>query len=96
MRMARTVMLEVLRQDYIRTAWSKGLKERTVVMRHALKGALMPVVSYLGPATANIIGKFATGIADDFLSTFFLANRSPVMIAPAMNSQITLFAWGAK
>ena len=39
MRMMRTMMLEVLRQDYIRTAWSKGLKERLVVMRHTVKNA---------------------------------------------------------
>ena len=42
------MMLEVLRQDYIRTAWSKGLKERTIVMRHALKNALIPVVTIVG------------------------------------------------
>jgi len=48
MRMIRTMMLEVLRQDYIRTAWSKGLTERTVIMRHALKNALIPVVTVVG------------------------------------------------
>ncbi|MDE0116432.1 MAG: ABC transporter permease, partial [bacterium] len=48
MRMTRTMALEVLRQDYIRTAWSKGLKERVVVMRHALKNALIPVVTIVG------------------------------------------------
>jgi len=48
MRMTRTMMLEVLRQDYIRTAWSKGLREGTVVMRHALKNALIPVVTVVG------------------------------------------------
>lgn len=48
MRMTRSMMLEVLRQDYIRTAWSKGLKERVVVMRHALKNALIPVVTIVG------------------------------------------------
>jgi len=48
MRMMRTMMLEVLRQDYIRTAWSKGLKERVVVLRHALKNALIPVVTIIG------------------------------------------------
>lgn len=42
----------------------------------------------VAPATANIIGKFANGIADDFLSTLFLANRAPVLMAPAMNSQM--------
>ena len=48
MRMTRTMMLEVLRQDYIRTAWSKGLSERTIIMRHALRNALIPVVSMIG------------------------------------------------
>ena len=48
MRIVRTMMLEVLRQDYIRTAWSKGLTERTVVVRHALKNALIPVVTSIG------------------------------------------------
>lgn len=48
MRMTRTMMLEVLRQDYIRTAWSKGLRERTVVIRHALKNALIPVITVIG------------------------------------------------
>ena len=48
MRMTRTMMLEVLRQDYIRTAWSKGLNERVVVLRHAIKNALIPVVTLIG------------------------------------------------
>jgi peptide/nickel transport system permease protein len=48
MRMTRTMMLEVLRQDYIRTAWSKGLRERVVVIRHALRNALIPVVTIVG------------------------------------------------
>jgi peptide/nickel transport system permease protein len=48
MRMTRTMVLEVMRQDYIRTAYSKGLRERTVVMRHALKNALIPVVTIVG------------------------------------------------
>ena len=48
-------MLEIVRQDYIRTARAKGLTERVVVMRHALKGALLPVVSYLGPALAAML-----------------------------------------
>ena len=45
MRMTRTMMLEVLRQDYIRTAWAKGLLERSVILRHALKNAIIPVVT---------------------------------------------------
>ena len=54
-RLTRTGMLEALGQDHIRTAHAKGLAPRTVVMRHALKGGLLPVVSYLGPATAGIL-----------------------------------------
>ena len=56
MRMVRTMMLEVLRQDYIRTAWAKGLSERTVVLRHALKNALMPVVTVVGFEVPILIG----------------------------------------
>ena len=56
MRMTRTMMLEVLRQDYIRTAWSKGLKERVVVTRHALKNALIPVVTIVGASLPIVIG----------------------------------------
>ena len=56
MRMTRTMMLEVLRQDYIRTAWSKGLKERAVVVRHAVKNALIPVVSLIGLQLPILVG----------------------------------------
>ncbi len=54
-RLTRGSMIEVLHANYIRTARAKGLRERIVVVRHALKGALMPVVSYLGPATAQVV-----------------------------------------
>ena len=54
-RLTRAGMLEVLRSDYIRTARSKGLSERAVLMRHALRGGLMPVVSYTGPALAFLL-----------------------------------------
>ena len=56
MRMTRTMMLEVLRQDYIRTAWSKGLRERIVVIRHAIKNALIPVVSLIGLQLPILVG----------------------------------------
>jgi peptide/nickel transport system permease protein len=56
MRMTRTMMLEVLRQDYIRTAWSKGLRERMVIIRHALKNALIPVVTVIGLQLPILIG----------------------------------------
>ncbi|MCA1618860.1 MAG: ABC transporter permease subunit [Acidobacteria bacterium] len=54
-RLTRAGMLEVLRSDYIRTARAKGLTERQVVMRHALRGGLLPVVSFTGPALAILI-----------------------------------------
>src|SRR5215208_3102390 len=54
-RLARAGMLEVLRSDYIRTARAKGLTERQVVLRHALRGGLLPVVSFTGPALALLI-----------------------------------------
>ena len=50
------MMLEVLRQDYIRTAWAKGLRERAVIMRHALKNALIPVVTIIGIIVPVLIG----------------------------------------
>ena len=56
MRMLRTMMLEVLRQDYIRTAWSKGLWEKVVVTRHALKNALIPVITIIGLQIPVMIG----------------------------------------
>ena len=56
MRMTRTMMLETLRQDYIRTAWSKGLSERIVVIRHAMKNALIPVVTMVGGGIPSLVG----------------------------------------
>ncbi len=54
-RLTRGSLIEVLRANYIRTAHAKGLPERLVILRHAMRAALLPVVSYLGPATAAII-----------------------------------------
>jgi oligopeptide transport system permease protein len=54
-RLTRGSMIEILRSNFIRTARAQGLPERTILIRHALKPALLPVVSYLGPATAAII-----------------------------------------
>jgi peptide/nickel transport system permease protein len=56
MRLTRTMMLEVLRQDYIRTAWAKGLNEKLVVTRHALRNALIPVVTLIGIQAPLLIG----------------------------------------
>ncbi|MGZ9226042.1 MAG: ABC transporter permease [Anaerolineales bacterium] len=54
-RMTRATMLEVMRQDYVRTARAKGLHERVVVLRHMLRNSLIPVVTLLGPALVNMI-----------------------------------------
>jgi peptide/nickel transport system permease protein len=55
-RQARSSMLEVIHRDYIRTAWSKGLSERVIIMKHALKNGLMPVVTLSGMSVGTILG----------------------------------------
>jgi oligopeptide transport system permease protein len=54
-RLTRASMLEVIRQDYVRTAWAKGLSARVVILRHALRNALIPVATILGPLITGII-----------------------------------------
>jgi len=54
MRLTRAMLLEVLRQDYVRTAWAKGLRERAVVLKHSLKNAVIPVITILGIQLAQI------------------------------------------
>jgi peptide/nickel transport system permease protein len=56
MRMTRSSLLEVLRQDYIRTAWAKGLRERVVVLKHACKNALIPVITIIGQQFSVLLG----------------------------------------
>ena len=78
-RLTRSSMLEVIQQDYIRTAHSKGLRERTVVYIHALRNAIIPVVTYLGPLAAGILtGSFVVeqvfGVPG--LGTFFVTSIS--------------------
>lgn len=55
-RMTRSAMLEVLREDYVRTAWAKGLAQRVIIVRHALRNALLPVVTVIGLEFAFLIG----------------------------------------
>jgi peptide/nickel transport system permease protein len=55
-RQTRSIMLEVLRQDYIRTAWSKGLRERTIILRHALKNGFIPLLTFMGLWVSVIAG----------------------------------------
>ena len=56
MRLMRTMMLEVLRQDYVRTAWSKGLRERVIIVRHAIKNAFIPVLTLIGLQLPLLVG----------------------------------------
>ncbi len=67
-RLSRSSMLEVTRQDYIRTAWSKGLSERTIIIRHALKNGLIPVITLLGIGLGMV---FAGSV---FVETIFAIN----------------------
>jgi peptide/nickel transport system permease protein len=56
MRLTRGMLLEVLRQDYVRTAWSKGLRERVIILKHGLRNAIIPVITYVGTQLPQIIG----------------------------------------
>jgi peptide/nickel transport system permease protein len=56
MRMMRAMLLEVMRQDYIRTAWAKGLREKVIIIRHALKNAMIPVITLFGLYIPILIG----------------------------------------
>ena len=79
MRLLRSQMLEVLRQDYVRTARAKGLREAGVIMRHALRNALLPVLTVMGVTVATIIGSQVVlenmfnipGIGNKVLTSFF-------------------------
>ena len=78
-RLVRSSMLEILQQDYIRTAYAKGLSDRAVVYIHALKNAVIPVITYLGPLTSGILtGSFVVeqvfGVPG--LGTFFVTSIS--------------------
>jgi ABC-type dipeptide/oligopeptide/nickel transport system permease component len=53
--LTRSSVLEILREDYVRTARAKGLRRRTVISRHVLRNALLPLVTFLGPATAFLV-----------------------------------------
>ena len=84
-RITRGGMLEVIRADYIRTARAKGLSERQVVLRHALKGALLPTLSFLGPAFARIV----TGSVV-VERVFGIAGLSEYFVTPALNRDYPL------
>jgi oligopeptide transport system permease protein len=84
-RLSRGGMLDVLQNDWIRTARAKGLKTRIVVLRHALRSALQPVVAYLGPAAAGLIsGSFVVE------TLFFIPGLGPFFVNAALNRDYTM------
>jgi oligopeptide transport system permease protein len=88
-RLSRASIIETLRSDYVRTARAKGLKESTVVVRHVLKGALLPVVSFLGPASADIL----TGSVV-VESVFLVPGVGKLFVQAALNRDYTLILAG--
>jgi oligopeptide transport system permease protein len=98
-RLARSGMLDVMRLDYIRTARAKGLRERVVVLRHALRTALYPVVAYLGPAVAGLISGsfvvetifFIPGLGSFFVNSAFNRDNTMVMGTVLFYAVLILF-----
>jgi len=80
-RQARSSLLEVMHQDYIRTAWSKGLRERTIVLRHALRNGIIPVVTLAGMHLSIIIG------GEAFIETVFNIPGMGRLLVTAVNNQ---------
>ena len=85
MRMSRTMMLEVLRQDYIRTAWAKGLSERVIVTRHALKNMLMPVITIVGLRLPSLVA--GTVIIEQI---FCLAGMGRLLVGATLDRDYTV------
>jgi len=81
MRLMRTMMLEVLRQDYIRTAWAKGLPERLVVLRHAFRNALVPVITLIGLQAPLLIGGAV------IIETIFVIPGMGLLLLEAVNQR---------
>jgi peptide/nickel transport system permease protein len=92
-RMTRSTLLEVLREDYIRTAWAKGLRERAVVVRHALKNSMLPVITLVGTEFAFLIGGLVvteTVFTLNGVGRFVVAHRD----YPVVQALIFLIAFG--
>jgi len=98
-RLTRLGLLDVLNSDYIRTARAKGLSERTVVWKHALKNAFLPVLSYLGPATAMALtGSFVIemifnipGLGNHFVAGVINRDRAMILATVLVFSAIIIF-----
>ena len=84
-RLSRGGMLDVLRQDYIRTARAKGITSWLIIVRHALRTALLPVLSYIGPTAAGLIsGSFVVE------TIFFIPGLGPFFVNAALNRDYTM------
>jgi peptide/nickel transport system permease protein len=100
MRMTRTMMLEVLQQDYVRTARAKGAMERVVVFRHALRNALIPVVSVIGFQIGALMGGSAivevifglNGVGNTLVQAIFNRDYPVVQTATLVVAAIFVFA----
>ncbi len=98
-RLTRGGMLEILNQDYIRTARAKGASEFRVIFRHALKGGLLPVVSFLGPAIAGILtGSFVIetifqipGLGREFVNSAFNRDYTLVLGTVILYASLIIF-----
>ncbi|HEX2853812.1 MAG TPA: ABC transporter permease subunit [Opitutaceae bacterium] len=98
-RLTRGGMLEVLNQDYIRTARAKGASEARVIFRHALRGGLLPVVSFLGPAVAGILtGSFVIetifqipGLGREFVNSAFNRDYTLVLGTVILYASLIVF-----
>jgi len=84
-RLSRASILETLRSDYVRTARAKGLPERTVIWKHVLKGGLLPVVTYLGPAFSGIV--VGSTVVE---TTFMVPGLGRPFVQSALNRDYTL------
>ncbi|MCH1626220.1 ABC transporter permease [Fredinandcohnia quinoae] len=99
-RLTRSSMLEVLNNDYIKTARAKGLKQRTITYRHTIRNAMLPVVSYMGPLTAGILtGSFVIekifgipGLGDEFVTSITNRDYTVIMGVTVFYSILLLFS----
>ncbi len=100
MRLTRSTMLEVLRQDYVRTAWAKGLRERVIITRHALRNAMIPVITVIGLQIPFLLGGtvilesiFAIpGMGSYFLSSLQLRNYPVVQAIVLISASIVVIS----
>lgn len=98
-RLTRGGMLEVMGQDYIRTARAKGLSETAVVLKHGLRGGILPVIAYLGPATAGLLtGSFVVekifqipGLGREFVEAAFNRDYTMIMGTVLVYATLVLF-----